>query len=267
MRLQHSIAFGIIILCLSACDNDLFIIEDEPHVRVYKDDEVIACQNASSISLKTHGKLLIDENIELHCSQKGDDGMSYTESCGSNTGSINIFTLHKKDLHRAESLGFSPLANLPDAQFDKQCEFKVISDVRKYGLINQLNDNYNVWKTNKTDNYQFQFHLNYVDCPTFAPTPTVRITVSNNTVNTVYDIDKETFITSTDNYMTIDEIFDEIKLQLELTPIEAGLSASDPKATPLFDTTGAMLNYYYDAGGNTCDATNYTISHVALTQN
>lgn len=267
MRKKSPITFSLILLCLSSCDNDLIDLKGEHHVRVYQDDEAIACQNTGTIALKTHGKLLVDENIELHCSQKGHDGMSYTESCGSNTGAINVFTLHTKDLNKAKSLGFSQLSELPDAQFDKQCEFKVISDVRKYGLINQLHDEYNKWQTNKTADYKFQFHLNYTDCPTFAPTPTVIITVSNNTIDTVYNINNDTFLTIIDSYMTIDEIFDELKLQLELTPVEAGLNASEPKAAPTFSSIGTPEHYFYDAGNNTCDAANYTISNVELIQN
>lgn len=263
MRKNALLTSGIILLCLSACNNDFIDLKDDRHMRVYQDDKAVACNNAG-ITVKAHGKLLIDENIELHCSQKGNDGMSYTESCGSNTGSINIFTIHAKDLYKAESLGFSQLAALPDAQLDKQCEFKVISDVRKYGLINQLNDEYDRWQSNKTTTYAFQFHLNYADCPTFAPTPTVKITVSNNVIDTVYDIGNEVFLTNLDSYMTIDEIFDEFKLQLELTPIEAGLSSSEPKAAPKFSTVGVPEHYFYDAGSNTCDAANYTLSNVEL---
>lgn len=267
MKKHSAITLGVIILCLSACDNDIIDLKNEQHVRVYQDDKAIACQDTGQISIATHGKLLVDEHIEIHCSQKGDDGMAYTESCGSETGSINIFTIHAKDLHTAESLGFSQLSDLPDAQLDKQCEFKVISDVRKYGLINQLSDQYTIWKSKKTSSYQFEFNMNYSDCPSFAPTPNVKITVSNNAIDTVYDIDNETFLTNINNYMTIDELFKTLNLQLELTPMEAGLHASSPKLAPTFHDIGAPKQYFIDSGGEACDAVNYTINQVILPQN
>ncbi|WP_076417633.1 DUF6174 domain-containing protein [Colwellia sp. UCD-KL20] len=267
MKQYSAVTLGIIFFCLSACDNDIIDLKDERHVRVYQDDKAIACQDTGQISLATHGKLLVDKNIEIHCSQKGHDGMNYTESCGSETGSINIFTIHAKDLHTAESLGFSQLSDLPDAQLDKQCEFKVISDVRKYGLINQLRDQYATWKAKKAPDYQFEFNMNFSDCPSFAPTPNVKITVSNNAIDTVYDLDNETFLTNINHYMTIDELFKTLHLQLELTPIEAGLHANTPKLAPVFHNLGAPKQYFIDSGGKDCDAVNYAISHIILPEN
>lgn len=263
MQKRSRIAVSLIYLSLTACNNDLIDLSGEQHVRVYQDDQALACADSGGISVTTHGQLLIDENIELHCAQKGDDGMSYTESCGSETGSINIFTIHTKDLGTAESLGFSRLSSLPDAQFDQQCESKVISDHRKYQLIDQLNDQYTLWQSNNYTDYHFQFHMNYSDCPTFAPTPTVNVTIRNNIISTVYDIDNDTFLTNTSDYMTIDELFKTIDTQLKLTPLKAGFSAGQPDATPTFNTLGAPEQYFINPGEDTCDAANYTISQVA----
>ncbi|MCF2947659.1 DUF6174 domain-containing protein [Paraglaciecola aquimarina] len=261
MKRRFGLTAGLICLSLTACNDDLKIdLEGEQHVRVYQDDLAPACDSSAAISVKTHGKLLIDENIELHCSQKGHDGFAYTESCDSETGSINIFTIHDKDLATAESLGFSRLSSLPDAQFDNQCEYKVISDHRKYALLDQLNSEYAKWQTNQTPSYQFQFNTSFSDCPTFAPTPVVLVTVTDNEVSTVYDTDSETFLSNIDNYMTIDGLFNELELQLKLTPLEAGLHAGEPKVTPDFNELGVPEQYYLNAGSDECDAINYTVS-------
>jgi hypothetical protein len=256
--------FGLICLSLTACNDNILFFEGEQHVRVYQDDQAISCEDTGAISVKTHGKLLVDENIELHCSQKGHDGLGYTELCGSETGSINIFTIHDKDLAKAESLGFSQLSTIPDAQFDRQCEYKVISDARKYRLISQLNDQHKIWQANKTPNYQFQFNQSFSDCPSFAPTPTVTISVIDNGINTVYDINEETFLTNLTDYMTIDKLYRKLNLQLKLTPTEAGLSASEPLGVPIFSTMGLPEQYFINTGTEECDAANYTMSDLVL---
>jgi hypothetical protein len=264
MRTNTKITVGLICLSLTACDDNLIDVKGEQHVRVYQDDLAPACDDVGTISIQTHGKLLVDENIELHCSQKGHDGMSYTESCGSDTGSINIFTIHEKDLSKAESLGFSRLSSLPDAQFDNQCEYKVISDPKKYALLNQLNNQHAIWQANKTPNYQFQFHLSFSDCPTFAPTPTVTITVNDDAINTVYDMDNETFLTNIGDYKTIDQLYSQLNLQLKLTPLEAGLQVGEPNNLPTFSASGMPEQYFLNAGSDACDAANYTISDLVL---
>lgn len=264
MTKKSAITAGLLVLSLTACDENLFDSAGQHHVRVYQDDQAISCADTGAISVKTHGELLIDEDIELHCAQKGDDGMNYPQSCGSQTGSINIFTIHDKDLATAESLGFSQLSTFPDAQFDKQCEFKVISDARKNDLLSQLADQYAIWQTNNTSSYQFQFNLTFSDCPTFAPTPKVTITVTDDAVNTVYDMDNETFLTDISDYLTIDELYSELKLQLQLNVIEAGLNASETKASPVFSAMGLPEQYFINTGSDACDAASYTISDLVL---
>lgn len=121
---NFKIVIGLICLGLAACDDDLVNdLDSEQYVNVYQDDQALSCSTAGRISVEAHSKLLIDENIEIHCSQKGYDGFAYTLSCGSETGTINIFTINDKDLSEAESLGFSSLSNLPDALFIDSCDF------------------------------------------------------------------------------------------------------------------------------------------------
>jgi len=280
MPKNSRLAFGLICLSLTACNDNIIDLDGEQLasvyqdniidlngeqlVSVYQDDQAISCENTGTISVKTHGKLLIDENVELHCSQKGHDGMGYTQACGSQTGTINIFTIHDKDLATAESLGFSELSTLPDAQFDAQCEFNVISDTRKNDLLNQLNDQYVIWQANNTSNYQFQFNMSFSDCPTFAPTPIVTISVIDNAINTVYDIDDETFLSNITDYKTIDELYSELDLKLKLMPIEAGFNANKPFESPVFSSMGIPEQYFINAGGEECDAANYTMSDLVL---
>ena len=249
---------------LSACDSDIKIDERYSHVRVYQDDLALACDNSSAVSVKSHGLALINEAIEIHCSQKGHDGLAYPEACGSDTSSINIYTIHYGDLATAENLGFSRLANLPDAQFDEQCEYQVISDHRKYHLLEQLVFQSTKWQDIGASEYSFDFNYNYSDCPTFAPVPTVKITVNDDNVISAYDLDNEVFLTDLSGYLTIDELYDELATLLQLTPFNAGLNASEPMKLPSFNELGVPSSYFIDSGSDECDAINYVIDNVEV---
>lgn len=261
---QSALTAAFMCASLTGCNDNIFLLNGEHHVRVFQDDQAISCEDNSAIPVKTHGKLLIDENIELHCAQKGSDGISYIQSCGAQTGSINIFTIHFKDLSSAESLGFSRLSTLPDAQFDEHCEYNVISDSRKNGLLKQLDEQSAIWQANKTASYQFRFHMNFSDCPTFVPTPTVTIKVVDDVINSVYDLDNETFLSNIADYQTLDELFADLQLRLKLMPMAAGLSSSEPTKLPSFYATGMFQQYFIDTATNACDAANYRLSDLEL---
>lgn len=254
---------------LVACNNDFYSANDinkqYQHIRIYKDDMALSCQNDTAIKIKTVGKKLVNKNIELHCAQKGNDGFAYPDACGSETGSINIFTIHKGDLAEAEILGFSRLATLPDATFDENCESKVIYDHDRYVLLEQLKDGYDIWQNINVTEYSYQFHKSYVDCPSFAPMPNVEITVLNNQISTVYNLDNDQFITNLDDFMTIEELFSDIKLQLNLAPFAAAKNAAENNQLPTFNQLGIPTSYYIDAGSTTCDAMQLSISNVNLT--
>lgn len=256
----------LLITCftLAACDSEYQLPEEYQHVRVYKDDLAPACDGDQAISLKTHGIELINENVEIHCSQKGHDGYAYTESCGSETGSINIFTIHYGDLATAESLGFSRLADLPDAQLDEYCEYKVISDPHKYHLLNHLMENQETWQQINAVSYKFDLHTSYTDCPTFAPMPEVEITVDNNSISTVYDKTNEITLTDLDNYFTLDELLTDLIVSLKLTPIEAGKSPSKLNILPISNNMGIPESYFINAGSDECDAISYNINNVEI---
>lgn len=252
---------------LVACNSDFYSADDinkeYKHIRVYKDDAARMCDD-TQLKIKTHGKELVNQNIEVHCAQKGDDGFGYAEVCGGETGSINIFTIHQGDLAQAENLGFSRLTDLPDARFDEHCENKVIYDHDRYVLLKQLKDNYDIWQNINNTEYRYRFHKSYVDCPSFAPMPTVEITVINNQVSTVYNLDNEQFITDIGNFITIDELFRDIKLQLNLAPFAASKNAAENNKLPTFNGLGVPTSYYIDAGSTNCDAIQISLSQVEI---
>ena len=99
--------------------------------------------------------------------------------------------------------------------------------------------------------------MSYSDCPTFAPNPVVTINVINDEINTVYDTENETFLTNISDYKTIDQLYAEFDLQLKLTPLDAGLSVSEPSKLPVFTATGLPEQYFVDSGREECDAANY----------
>ncbi|KMT65966.1 DUF6174 domain-containing protein [Catenovulum maritimum] len=255
-RIKTCILSSLIISFVSACDsdNDIYIDPDLRHRLVYQDDQATACGDQVGIDLNTHGKLLVENNIEVHCSQKGHDGLAYTESCGSETGSINIYTIHQGDLAEAETLGFTALSELDSPQYDTLCEYNVISDYRKYALLEQLASQTQKWQTESLQDYKFTYHHSFADCPSFAPLPRVEISVSQGSVSQVYDLDTQTQLSDLSAYQTIDEIIASLNLKLRLSPIKAGLNSAEPYESPSFSDIGTPLSYYIDQGTDSCDA-------------
>ncbi|WP_016955762.1 DUF6174 domain-containing protein [Catenovulum agarivorans] len=250
------------ITALAGCDNDFdyHIDEDQHHVRVYIDDEQLACDSSSAMSLAQSAFVLAEQDIEMHCSQKGHDGFSYTESCGSDTGSINIFTIHMGDLAEAENLGFARLATLDNPQFDDMCEYKVISDHKKYHLLDQVKDAINVWEALDSDHYEFKFDQSFADCPNVTAPPTMRITVEDDVITQVYNMDTQEFVNDISGFKTVSELLAEFKLQIWMSAKSAGLSSSEPYKMPSYSDDGVPLSYYFDQGTNVCDAPNTSIT-------
>ncbi|MCU4675818.1 DUF6174 domain-containing protein [Catenovulum sp. 2E275] len=247
---------------LTACDldSDLKIDQDYQHIRVYQDDQQLSCQPDTAISLAQSALSLAQENIEIHCSQKAHDGFAYPESCGSDTGSINVFTIHKGDLATAESLGFAPLNTLPQAQFNPNCEYQVIPDDYKYALIHQVKANINTWESLSATDYQFNYQQSFTDCPSLVASPKVRITVSDDAIVEVYDLDNQTYLNNLTDYSTIPELLNQFKLQLWMTPLYAGRTAEQNYQLAEYDENGVPLNYFYDQGTNECDAVSVNVS-------
>ncbi|EWH08565.1 hypothetical protein DS2_16854 [Catenovulum agarivorans DS-2] len=250
------------ITVLTGCDDDLdyHVDEDQHHVRVFIDDQALSCQPESAIPLTQSALTLAEKSIEMHCSQKGHDGFSYTESCGSDTGSINIFTIHMGDLAEAENLGFSRVAELDNPQLDKLCEYKVISDHKKYHLLDQVKDAIDAWETLDSDHYEFKFDQNFADCPNVAAPPTMRITVEDDVITQVYNMDTQAFVNDISGFNTVSELLDAFKLQIWMSPKSAGLSSAEPYKMPEYNDNGVPLSYYYDQGTTACDAPNIVLS-------
>lgn len=261
---------------LTACNNDFYSAKDinpaYKHLNVYQSDMSLQCDNSNTISLKTQGSVLVNNHIEIHCSQKGYDGFVHPESCGSNTGILNIFTIHQGDLVQAKSLGFEALSALPSPIFEESCERQTIYDIDRYQLLKQLEKAESIWKNINVNEYSFQYHKYFPDCPTFAPLPTVEITVANDRVTTVYDVNAETFITEITPYMTLDEILADIKLSLNLAPAAAGRSVAEPQKFPRFNQLGIPESYYIKRteylvnsdDAQSCNATQLTLSDVNI---
>ncbi|WP_143870281.1 DUF6174 domain-containing protein [Catenovulum sediminis] len=262
--------FSVVSVVLVGCDDDIEfeIPEAEKHIRVYQDDQMLACDPASAIALSTSAQLLAENSIEIHCSQKGYDGFSYPESCGSDTGSINVFTIHKGDLNEAETLGFAPLSDLPEAVVDRHCEYKVISDHKKFHLLADVKAAIEDWQDTDTQDYEFEFQQSFVDCPNVAAPPKVRVTVENEVITQVYDLDNQQFLNNLDDYQTISALLEAFKLQIWMTPRKAALSASELDKLPEYSEQGVPLSYYYDQGSAACDAPNTQLSNfVDLSSN
>ena len=103
---------------LSSCfhDND-----SQPLEKVFKSDGSVQCGD-SGIELEVMAQELINNGIDVICSQKGNDGMVYPAVCGAGTGSINIYTIHRANLPDAELLGFASVDILSEYR-DQQCVF------------------------------------------------------------------------------------------------------------------------------------------------
>lgn len=262
MRFIYPLMLASSSLLLTACDldSDLDVDEDYQHIRVYKDDQKLACQPESAISLAEDALKLANQEIEIHCSQKGNDGFAYPESCGSDTGSINIYTIHQGDLEKAQSAGFERLKHLPQAQFNPRCELQVIPDGYKYKLIRQVKLQIDKWNNTGLEDYQFNYQRSFLDCPNVTAPPEVRITVEQNQITEVYDLENQTFINDLSEYSTVDELLETFKLQLWMTPKAAGLNPNDAYQLPHYNSFGVPLDYYFDQGSNQCDA---PVTHVS----
>lgn len=241
---------------LIACDNDIdyHVGQDQHHVRVYKDDEQLACQPDTAISVRDHGLLLAEENIELHCSQKGADGISYPESCGSDTGSINIFTIHKGDLDSARDMGFSELSSLPQASLNRHCEFQVISDRRKFYLLHDVKANIQIWQSADIADYRYDIKIAYQDCTSDSRNGEFRVQVESGAITEVMDLSDNSILNDISNFYTMDGLLNEIKLAFWMSPFAAGKSVNEVDLLPPYRDNGTIKSVYFDSGTPACDA-------------
>ena len=94
-------------------DNDNI---ESPHVvltKVFKYDNSIQCED-QGIPLEVKQQELTTANVNVVCSQKGNDGLVRITVCGTATGNINIYEIPKSQLEIAESLEFMPVETLSE---------------------------------------------------------------------------------------------------------------------------------------------------------
>lgn len=72
-------------------------------IEVYKDDGKRQCFDFA-IDLETMAKQL--EGIHIYDAKKDQIGDAFPAVCGGDTGQVNVFTIKKSDLEKAQALGF-----------------------------------------------------------------------------------------------------------------------------------------------------------------
>jgi hypothetical protein len=84
-------------------------------VKIYKYQGSLQCQGGGE-SLKQMRRQLLKAGVKVKQANCGVDGMMYPSVCGAADGKINIFTIPRTSLTKAQAQGFNLLQNLPDAQ-------------------------------------------------------------------------------------------------------------------------------------------------------
>ncbi|WP_017444469.1 DUF6174 domain-containing protein [Gayadomonas joobiniege] len=249
-------------ILITACDDDIdyHVGVDPHHLRIYKDDQQLSCQPDSGISIRSHALELAEQNITMHCSQKGTDGFSYPQSCGSETGSINIYTIHTEDLAAAKALGFERLSKLPQASLNNLCEYQVISDQRKYYLMHDIKANLDIWQQAQINDYHYKIQTAYQDCSENSKNGHFRVQVENGQITEVMDLADNSILNDIDDFYTMEELLNEIKLSFWMSPFAAGKSVQEVQKLPHYSELGVIQSVYYDSGTSACDAPYIQIS-------
>lgn len=73
---------------------------------VFKFDGTLQCQGDKAIPLETMQKELTDAGIQVFSAKHQSSGFMMTQVCGSPTGMINLYEIPKRDLDKAQALGF-----------------------------------------------------------------------------------------------------------------------------------------------------------------
>jgi len=89
----------------SNIESELNSIQQNEFVQVYKSDGTKQCQS-TAISLKSMSQVLVSSGIDILCSHKDDDSLIHPNSCGSPSGSINVFKINTVNLADVISMGF-----------------------------------------------------------------------------------------------------------------------------------------------------------------
>jgi len=112
----------VFVLIVSACSNgDLTSSGSRLNTKIFKYSGSLQCEEGSGIGLETMKQELIDNGIDVICSQEMHDGFARITLCGRGTGRINVFEIHSSNLPDTVNLGFSTIDVLSQYQ-DEKCE-------------------------------------------------------------------------------------------------------------------------------------------------
>lgn len=89
-------------------------------IKVYKYQGSVQCQGGG-VPLVQMRRQLVKAGVKVVASHCGVDGLMYPSVCGAADGKINVFTITRASLAKAQAKGFSLLKNLADAQL-VQCK-------------------------------------------------------------------------------------------------------------------------------------------------
>ena len=81
-----------------------------PQVKVYKASGEKQCGQSVGVGIQAMAKTLMNRHVYIIESHSQPDGLMHMAVCGAPTGKIHVFTIIKKDLKRAEKLGFKVFA-------------------------------------------------------------------------------------------------------------------------------------------------------------
>ena len=104
-------------VALSACKESDDVSNN---IKVFKYSGYLQCEPDTRVPLDEMVLELTNSGIDVLCSQTGHDGRGYATVCGGLSGEINIFLVRTANLEDVESLGYAPVATLPDYR-DQTC--------------------------------------------------------------------------------------------------------------------------------------------------
>jgi len=79
--------------------------QDMGQIRIAKPDGSLQCGYNEGVSLEQMAKNLIPE-IRILAAEKLNDGLMRIQSCGAETGVLNVYTIRHSDLRVAQKAGF-----------------------------------------------------------------------------------------------------------------------------------------------------------------
>jgi hypothetical protein len=83
---------------------------DGPQIQVSKPSGELQCGQSAGISIQDAAKELSKNKITVIESHSQPDGLMHMTVCGASTGKIHVFTIFKKNIKKAQRLGFKVLA-------------------------------------------------------------------------------------------------------------------------------------------------------------